>query len=158
MAAIEIQARPLTQLSALEVHELYKLRVDVFVAEEGTPYAEIDEVDALETTLHVQLFVDKRLRGTARVHPSLIDGRSALQFGRFALHPTQRGTGLGTRLLNAAINAGTKRHPGPVYLTAQVPLVGYYERHGFRAVGTPYDDTGVPHQPMWREAYSLETP
>ena len=41
-----ISAAPLGQLAALDVHQLYKLRVDVFVHEQRCPYAEIDATDA----------------------------------------------------------------------------------------------------------------
>ena len=41
-----ISAAPLGQLAALDVHHLYKLRVDVFVHEQRSPYAEIDATDA----------------------------------------------------------------------------------------------------------------
>ena len=42
----------LREMSPVELHQLYKLRVDVFVHEQQTPYAEIDDTDALDTTFH----------------------------------------------------------------------------------------------------------
>lgn len=152
---MEFIARPLARLSPLEVHQLYKLRVDVFVHEQQTPYAEIDDEDAEETTIQVLAVVDKQVVGTARVYPSLIDGRDVIQFGRFAVAPAHRGTGLAGKLLSAALNAGLQRYPGrPVYLTAQKSLERYYALRGFTPVGEVYDDTGVPHQPMLWNAYS----
>ena len=48
-----ITAAPLGQLAALDVHQLYKLRVDVFVHEQRCPYAEIDATDADPQTIHL---------------------------------------------------------------------------------------------------------
>ena len=73
----------LAQLSALEVHKLYKLRVDIFVHEQKTPYAEIDDADALDTTFHVLNWdADKNLIATARVYPCVIEGKDMVQIGR----------------------------------------------------------------------------
>lgn len=48
-----IEFKTLDQLTAREAHELFKLRVDVFVAEQATPFAELDETDAAADTFHV---------------------------------------------------------------------------------------------------------
>lgn len=64
-----ISAAPLGQLAALDVHQLYKLRVDVFVHEQRCPYAEIDATDADPQTVHLLAWDtdSHELLGTARV-------------------------------------------------------------------------------------------
>ena len=156
-----ISAAPLGQLAALDVHQLYKLRVDVFVHEQRCPYAEIDATDADPQTVHLLAWDadTHELLGTARVFPAapaydaaLSDATDA-QIGRFALAPAARGTGLGRELLQAAIDLGERMHPGkPLYLEAQAGLVDYYASFGFTPTGEPFDDEGVPHQPMLRPA------
>ena len=155
-----ITAAPLGQLAALDVHQLYKLRVDVFVHEQRCPYAEIDATDADPQTVHVLAWDadTHELLGTARVFPAaptdaaLADATGA-QIGRFALAPAARGTGLGRELLQAAIDLAERMRPGqPLYLEAQAGLVGYYASFGFTPVGELFDDEGVPHQPMLRPA------
>ena len=157
-----ISAAPLGQLAALDVHQLYKLRVDVFVHEQRCPYAEIDATDADPQTVHLLAWdADSHdLLGTARVFPAaptdaaLADAATTgAQIGRFALAPAARGTGLGRELLQAAIDLGERMHPGqPLYLEAQAGLVDYYASFGFTPIGEPFDDEGVPHQPMLRPA------
>ena len=155
-----ITAAPLGQLAALDVHQLYKLRVDVFVHEQRCPYAEIDATDADPQTVHLLAWDtdSHELLGTARVFPAaptdaaLADATGA-QIGRFALAPAARGTGLGRELLQAAVDLGERMHPGkPLYLEAQAGLVDYYASFGFTPVGELFDDEGVPHQPMLRPA------
>ena len=41
-----ISLKSLHEMTPLEVHQLYKLRVDVFVAEQNCPFKEIDDQDA----------------------------------------------------------------------------------------------------------------
>lgn len=155
-----ITAGPLEQLAALDVHQLYKLRVDVFVHEQRCPYAEIDATDADPQTVHLLAWdaESQELLGTARVFPAaptdaaLADAAGA-QIGRFALAPAARGTGLGHELFQAAVDLGERMHPGkPLYLEAQAGLVDYYASFGFTPIGEPFDDEGVPHQPMLRPA------
>ena len=156
-----ISAAPLGQLAALDVHQLYKLRVDVFVREQRCPYAEIDATDADPQTVHLLAWDadTHELLGTARVFPAaptdaaLADAANGAQIGRFALAPAARGTGLGRELLQAAVDLGERMHPGkPLYLEAQAGLVDYYAGFGFTPVGELFDDEGVPHQPMLRPA------
>ncbi len=53
-----LTAAPITHMNPLDVHALYKLRVDVFVHEQQCPYAEIDDTDALDSTGHILAFDD----------------------------------------------------------------------------------------------------
>lgn len=68
-----IEFKTLDQLTAREAHELFKLRVDVFVAEQATPFAELDETDAAADTFHV-------LARAAGVGPALL--AEAIEFSR----------------------------------------------------------------------------
>lgn len=136
-------------MTPLEVHQLYKLRVDTYVFEQATPYQEIEDIDAADSTRHVLLQDESgALLGCARLHPAQVAGEEVTQFGRFVLVPSARGTGAGEELLRFAL--AEARADRPVYLTAQLGLTGYYARYGFTETGERYDDTGVPHQPMIR--------
>lgn len=183
-----ITAAPLAALAPQDVHALYKLRVDVFVHEQATPYAEIDDTDAQPSTIHLLAWDSPaqepaqaqtpaptqdptpRLLGTARLFPATIPDPEAadtsdaghtadsptlevVQFGRFALAPATRATGLGPQLVDAALQFAATARPGaPVYLEAQSPLTGYYGRFGFSVCGEPFDEDGTPHTPMIKRA------
>lgn len=135
----------LIDLSAREVHELYKLRVDVFVAEQATPYAEIDDVDLEQSTWHLLARKEGTLVGTARVFP----GDGVVVLGRLAVAPAERGTGLSRQLMEKALQVAEERAPHQdVVLDAQAPLVDFYADFGFAPEGPLVDDTGVAHQRM----------
>lgn len=127
-----------------EIHALYKLRVDVFVAEQQCPYNEIDDQDAHPDTKHVLAFAsDGTLAGCARVFPT----DSGSRFGRFVVHPANRGSGIGPDIVRAGIEY-TTRWPGDLIVEAQSGLVGYYSRFGLVAEGEEFLDTEVPHRRM----------
>lgn len=138
-----ITLKSLHEMTPLEVHQLYKLRVDVFVAEQNCPYNEIDDQDADPATRHILAFEGKQLAGCARVFPTATGSR----FGRFVVHPGQRGTGLGPEIVRAGI-AYTERFEGDLIVEAQSGLVGYYSQFGLVAEGEEFLDTGIPHRRM----------
>ncbi|AZA10621.1 GNAT family N-acetyltransferase [Corynebacterium gerontici] len=132
------------ELTALDLHELYKLRTDVFVVEQDCPYEEIDAIDALKSTIHIRAIEAGQLVGTARVFPR--DGMSVI--GRFAVHPDFRGTGLAQDLMHQALSLTE----GSVWIAAQAALEGYYRQFGFEPCGELFDDAGIMHRPMLRPA------
>lgn len=139
-----IRVLSLDEMTPRQVHQLYKLRVDTFVAEQQCPYAEIDDQDANPETKHIlALLDDDTLAGCARVFPTETGSR----FGRFVVHPDHRSSGLGPEIVRAGIEY-TERFPGDLVIEAQAGLVGYYEQFGLVAEGEEFLDTGVPHRKM----------
>ena len=133
----------LRDLSPLEVHQLYKQRVDIFVHEQQCPYAEIDDQDAADETLHILArAADTRdIVGTARVFGHHI--------GRVTVAKQMRGTGVGADLMHEALAVvADTSGPGTVEIEAQVQALPFYEKVGFTAVGEVFDLDGVPHKKM----------
>lgn len=136
--------KSLDEMTPREVHQLYKLRVDVFVAEQNCPFNEIDDQDADPETKHIlALLDDDTLAGCARVFPT----ETGARFGRFVVHPDHRGSGIGPEIVRAGIEY-TERFPGDLIVEAQSGLVGYYEQFGLVAEGEEFLDTGIPHRRM----------
>lgn len=146
---MNIQLKSLAELTPLEVHQLYKLRVDVFVVEQACPYNEIDDQDADPATRHILAWADNgELAGCARVFPTpdpAAEGGS--RFGRFIANPAFRGAGVGPEILRAGIEY-TECFPGDLIIEAQVGLVDYYSKYGFAAEGEEFDDAGIMHRRM----------
>ncbi|WP_115685119.1 GNAT family N-acetyltransferase [Corynebacterium senegalense] len=139
-----IEFSTLEQLSAPQAYELFRLRVDVFVAEQDCPYNELDDTDAHPETRHVLARGGEgRLLGCARVFPTA-EGSC---FGRFVVAPEARGTGLGAEILARSIEY-TRRWEGDLVIEAQAGLVGYYSGFGFVAEGEEFLDTGIAHRRM----------
>lgn len=127
-----------------DIAACHDLRRRVFIEEQGI--SEADEMDDLDDqATHLLALQDGQPVGTARL---LQKGRTG-KIGRVCVLPVARGTGLGAALIRAGIDHFAA-DPGfdEVCLSAQVPVLGFYERLGFVAHGPEYDDAGIPHRDM----------
>lgn len=135
----------LGHLSAREVHDLYKLRTDIFVVEQKCPYGEIEDRDLDPATLHIRALENQRLVGCARVYK---DG-DTVHLGRVAVAADHRGTGIGERIMEETLALIEGQYPGAtVQLDAQVASQGFYEKFGFTVAGEEYDWDGITQVPM----------
>ena len=123
------------------------LRRAVFMDEQGISEAEeMDDLD--DSAIHLLATVDGRPVGTARL---LINGETG-KIGRICVLKDQRGTGLGAKLVVAAMDhLRTIPSVTRAKLSAQDHAIGFYERLGFVAEGPFYDDAGIPHKDMVRQ-------
>ena len=62
---MELKVKFFSALSAKELHDIYRLRVSVFVVEQRCPYQEVDDAD--ERAYHVWLEEDGAIRAYLRV-------------------------------------------------------------------------------------------
>ena len=117
------------------------VRFAVFVEEQRVP-PEI-ELDGFDPLCVHALACDRegRVLGTGRLLP---DGH----IGRMAVLRPARGTGVGSALLEALMQAAQVRGDRQVALSAQTHAIPFYERFGFVAEGGEYDDAGIPHRMM----------
>jgi predicted GNAT family N-acyltransferase len=119
------------------------IRFAVFVEEQKVPAEiEIDDQDSL--SLHALAF--DALGEPVATGRLLPDGH----IGRMAVVRRARGSGVGTAVLRALMEAARARGHGDVVLSAQTHAVPFYARLGFVAEGEVYDDAGIPHVDMRR--------
>ena len=124
-----------------------RLRIDVFVREQGVPRElEIDEFDPVAR--HVVVFnrIDQPVATGRLVSAAPGVGR----IGRMAVHRDLRGGALGRQVLDALVQAAQDRGDTAVVLHAQCHAQGFYERAGFVAEGDVFDEAGIAHITMRR--------
>lgn len=139
--------RRFEELSLDELYDLLALRAEVFVAEQRSPYLDVDGRDRIALHLLAQ-GGDEGLAGYLRVLPPP-GPRGAARIGRLAAAPHARGQGLARRMMKAALGRIAESWPqATVGLAAQTQLCGFYESFGFRRVGDDYDEEGVRHCDM----------
>lgn len=68
--------------------------------------------------------------------------------GRMAVLPDYRGQGLGTALLQAALQQARDDNLFEAYLYAQVQALDFYRKAGFAVYGDEFMDAGIPHLSM----------
>lgn len=138
------------ELSAELLHDILRLRVDVFVVEQQCAYAEVDGQDL--AALHI---VARDGGGTlaayARILPGV--GGGLPHIGRVVVRKEHRGRGLGKELMQAAFNALRLRYGSArSAVAAQVYLLPFYAGLGYIRMGPDYLWDGIPHVDMQRDA------
>ena len=132
-----------------------RIRQRVFVEEQACPPEEEwdahDEPAARGRTCHHLLgVVDGEPVAVARWRPVEISGEAFAKMERFAVLPEQRGHGLGRTIVAAAISDAKAAGFDAFVLHAQAHLEGLYASFGFRPVGEPFEEAGIPHVKMVR--------
>jgi ElaA protein len=138
-------------LDVATLYDVLVLRSAVFVVEQDCVYQDPDGLDLRAGTRHL-IGRQDGIAAYARVlapdaeHPTP-------RIGRVIVSGRTRGQQLGRRLMERALASCEEHWPGePVELGAQAHLAGFYGSLGFAAVGEPYDEDGILHVWMRREA------
>ncbi|MGH8881648.1 MAG: GNAT family N-acetyltransferase [Stackebrandtia sp.] len=127
------------------LHDILRLRVDVFVVEQDCAYPELDGRDVEPGTWHLWATANHRIVSYLRVTREP-DGH---RIGRVCTEAAARGNGLAAKLLGEALeHLGDTR----VWMHAQVSVAPFYKRFGFVTGGEQFDDDGIPHILMTRDA------
>jgi len=141
-------------LDTATLYKLLKLRVEVFVVEQATPYPELDGRDLLAETRHFWLEgADGEVICTLRLMEEHFGGGNGFRIGRVATLRTARGHGHANRLLQAAL---AEVGDDPCRIDAQTYLEDMYKQLGFVRDGDEFLDDGIPHVPMLRSHTETE--
>jgi ElaA protein len=149
----KVVSRRFGELNVRELHDLLRLRCDVFVVEQACAYPELDGRDDEPGTRHH--WIVERTAGThgdidrivvcAR---TLAEADGATRIGRVATARSARGRGLAGTLIAHLVETVD----GELVLDAQAHLVDWYGRFGFAVDGEEFVEDGIPHVPMRRAA------
>ena len=141
--------RDFEALAPAELYAMLRLRCDVFIVEQDCAYADIDGKDP--QALHLLAYVGPDLAGCLRVFAPEAGGSARI--GRVVVAPPGRGTGLGRRLMQAALDEIEVRHGtvrSTVELSAQAHLERFYASLGFVRIGADYLEDNIRHCDMRR--------
>jgi YbgC/YbaW family acyl-CoA thioester hydrolase len=124
-----------------------RIRQRVFAEEQGiAPELELDGFDA-----HAVHAVAYNGLGQAVATGRLLRQAAGVsRIGRMAVHRALRGSRVGQGILQALVGAAQQRGDAEVVLHAQRSAEGFYQRLGFAARGTPFDEAGIAHTEMFR--------
>ena len=135
----------LTDLSPLELFEIFRLRIDTFVVEQNRVYHECDDIDM--KAVHLFHWNEKTSRVDA--YARIFEDNGIIVFGRVVTHNSTRGLGRGRQLIQNIMNYIQKYWNGKsVNIEAQEQVVGLYEKFGFKIKGESFIHEGSPHVKM----------
>ncbi|MFK3707199.1 ElaA protein [Raoultella sp. BIGb0138] len=140
------------ELTVTQLYAFLKLRCEVFVVEQTCPYLDIDGDDLVGENRHLLGWRGDELVAYARILKSAEDIEPVV-IGRVIVSPAVRGEKLGYQLMEHALASCQRHWPDKaIYLGAQAHLQGFYGRFGFQPVTDIYDEDGIAHIGMAREA------
>ena len=138
---MDFAAKYFQELTGVELYEILKARAQVFVVEQRCIYQDLDDVDY--DSLHIFCRSGQNVTAYLRAFPKAGEA-GVVQMGRVLT--TERGTGLGGRLLREGIRIVRENmEAGKIYLEAQCYAVGFYEREGFKICSGEFLEDGIPH-------------
>lgn len=103
--------------------------------------------DTVPGTFHLAVVDDGSVVaiGSFSPQPFPLDDRPAMRLRGMAVEPARQGHGVGALLLRAALERLARDGATTVWANARMPALSFYERHGFVAVGEPFEEIGIEH-------------
>ena len=134
------------ELKRDELYDILRFRQEIFVVEQKSWYLDADGLD--QCSLHLLVLDKGTLIGYLRLTPPG-EKYPEISIGRVSVHEDYRGKKLGDHLLIKGIKKGKEVYGSGSYrISAQEYLISYYEKHGFKVQGSPYDEDGIKHIEM----------
>ena len=124
-----------------EIEKCFKIRKEVFVKEQKCDPK--DEYENEEESTHFLLLDNNEPVATSRYRKT----QFGIKMERFAVLNCKRGKGYGLKILNFMIQE-LSENKDVKYLHAQVQVVGFYEKVGFKKIGEKFDEVGIMHYKM----------
>jgi predicted GNAT family N-acyltransferase len=122
---------------------VFALRHQVFVVEQAVPpELERDEFDRI--AIHLVALRGNDVIGTLRL---VVSGSSA-KIGRMAVLAADRKNGVGSRLMDRAVEIAETMGVKEIELHAQLTAQAFYARLGYREEGEVFEEAGIAHVTM----------
>ncbi len=138
---MNFHAKSFSELSAGEIYEILKARMEIFLLEQNIVCLDIDGVDY--DSLHVFCENDGKVQGYLRAFRS----EDAVKIGRVLTR--EHGKGIGRCLMEYALPKIEGHFGcGKIILHSQKHAEGFYKKFGFETVSGEYLEAGVPHVTM----------
>lgn len=146
MESINWICKSFNALTPEELYQILRLRSEVFVVEQNCPYLDEDNKD--QASWHFMGWKNDKLLAYVRILPAGVSFKEA-SIGRVVNSPSVRGTGIGKKLMENAIEK-TWELLGKqnIRIGAQYYLKNFYESLGFRKVSEIYLEDDIEHIEM----------
>jgi len=135
--SIKIEVRKLV-LQSPDMQTASAIRQEVFVLEQGCPPDLEQQQD--EESHHFLAYAQGQPSGASRWRKT----KDGIKLERFAVLDHFRGQGIGQALVTAVLS-DLPEDAAYVYLHAQLPAVGLYEKFGFEKTGPEFEEAGIRH-------------
>lgn len=141
---MELNIKKFDELTNDELYNILKLRISVFVVEQGSVYQDLDGND--KEAYHVFFTENSEIIAYLRIVDKgvLYD---EVCIGRVI--SARRRCGLGTKLLSEGIKVAREKYGAEkIIIGAQTYAKPFYESLGFRQISEEYFEDSIPHIKM----------
>ena len=135
-----VEIKRLEELTNIEIIDIFKARIMVFVVEQNCPYQEVDDYD--KECYHAYIKENNEILAYLRI---ILKEDYAI-IGRVIT--TKRNMGYGKEILNEAISFIKDNKYNHIEIEAQTYAVGFYEKCGFKSYGKTFMMDGIEHIKM----------
>ncbi|MEE2954057.1 MAG: GNAT family N-acetyltransferase [Bacteroidota bacterium] len=126
------------------INQAFSIRNEVFVIEQAVDKEE--EYEFEEESIHFILFENNKACATARYRET----KNGIKLERFAVLKEDRGKGYGMQILLKMLE-DIQEINKTKYLHAQVQVVPFYEKVGFKKVGRIFEEAEIMHYKMIKQ-------
>ncbi|MFW6027130.1 MAG: GNAT family N-acetyltransferase [Candidatus Woesearchaeota archaeon] len=134
------------ELTNMELYQIIKQRINIFVVEQECPYLECDGKDI--NSFHLFAKVQDQLIAYSRILPPGISFAEA-SIGRVIVNEDYRRQGIGTVLMKRAINfIENNLQEKTIRISAQEYAIDFYKNVGFRVDSNIYLEDDILHVEM----------
>jgi len=130
-----------------EYRQMIKLRDDVLRRPLGLSFSN-DELDEEKANLHIAAYEDDQMLGCCML---VEEGQDTVRLRQMAVINDLQGKGVGRALMQFAENLARDRGFKKITMHARKNAIGFYEKMGYRKVGTEFQEITIPHYVMEKE-------
>lgn len=132
-------------MPSIDLHDILKLRQDIFIIEQTCFY---DDIDGRDPQSHHLLLKDlDKLAAYSRIVPPG-NKFTEVSIGRIVVHKDYRGQGLGRKIVSESLEWVQQMGFKMVRIEAQAHLQKFYSELGFEPASEIYEEDGIPHLQM----------
>jgi len=144
--SLQLEEKEFSELTTKELYDFLQLRSEIFVVEQDCVYLDIDGKD--QKAIHILGKIKEEIIAYARCFPPEIYFEEAA-IGRVVVKNNFRGKKIAHQLMKKAIyTIENKYKTSKIKISAQQHLTDFYTSHGFKTIGKPYLEDGIPHVEM----------
>lgn len=126
------------QLTKKELYEILRLRMEVFIVEQGGRYQDLDQIDY--ESIHIFFEEENEILGCLRMFLKP-DEKETMQLGRIVCK--NRKAGMGRALIEqATLLAKEQYHARELYLTGREDALDFYVKCGFHTASEKLGTAG----------------
>lgn len=126
------------------VKDAFSIREEVFIKEQGFQ-GEFDAID--DTCWHLICYENEKPIACARL---FTEGDDVWHAGRIAVRKSDRGTGIGSRIMAALEEKARALGGRKIALSAQCRAAEFYQKQGYQRSENEYLDEYCPHVDMFK--------